>query len=89
MHAQGYIREAFLQWITDAVFGRASFSDKTIVVDDEPFAVSKLLGSLSNCSDQLPSSDAWIVADSPDIVGRRAWHTYKNAVRVVRAWRRQ
>ncbi len=89
MHAQGYVREAFEQWVTDAVFGRTSINDTVIIVGGESFTVRKLLGSLSRCSDILPSSFDWIVADNAEIVGQRAWRNYKNAVRVVSAWRRQ
>jgi len=89
MHVKKYIRDAFLQWVADVGSGRASFNDTAVMADGEQFAVAKLLGSLSRCSAKLPGSDAWIVADNPEIVGQRAWHTYKNAVRVVRALRRQ
>ena len=89
MHVSNEFRDAFLQWVADTVSGRASIYDKVAVVGDEQVSIPKLLGRLSRCSDQLPSHDTWIVTDYPEIVGRGAWRTYKNAVRVVRAWRRQ
>jgi hypothetical protein len=86
MHEQRYSKEAFEQWVTDVVFGHAGINDASVVVFDEHFAVPKLLRSSSRCSERLPSSFAWIVTDNRDVVGQRAWYTYKNAVRVVRAW---
>jgi hypothetical protein len=88
MHASSEIRNVFLEWVGDLEVGRAAVNDAVVISEGEQFSIPKLLGSLSRCSDQLPGSDAWIVADNPDVVGRRAWHTYRNAVRVVRAMRR-
>lgn len=83
-------RTALLEWIDASRDHKASSRDRCFTdADGNEFPTAYLMGYWSNSTEPLPASHAWIVTGYQEFVGRNAAPTYQNAVRVVRAQRRQ
>jgi hypothetical protein len=83
-------QQTFLEWIDAARSHQASYRDRCFTgASGKEFPTAYLMGVAAGSSDALPSAQRWIVSDYPEFIGRNALPTYHNAVRVVRAQRRQ
>ncbi len=90
MKSQEEIQQAFFEWITAARIHKASYRDRCFIdANGKEFPTAYLMGLTPDSSTPLPTEYAWIVTDYPEFIGQNALQTYENAVRVVRAHRRQ
>lgn len=90
-YTQQHSCEAFGEWLDAVQAGEASFKDSNFTLwNDEQVRIPRLLNSLANCNAGLGSMFDWLVEDyRGNLIGLKAWRTYANAVKVVRALRRQ
>lgn len=90
MLAQEDLQRAFLEWMDASRAHQASCRDRCFIdAGGKEFPTAYLMGYLSSSMDDLPANHAWIVNDNREFAGQHAVRTYQNAVRVVRAQRRQ
>ncbi len=90
MKSQETMRQAFFEWLTAARSHKASYRDRCFIdANGQEFPTAYLMGLVSDSTATLPAEYAWIIVDYPEFIGRNALQTYENAVRVVRAHRRQ
>lgn len=90
MESTESFRSAFLEWLDATKAGKASCRDRRYRdTSGKEFPTAYLLGFMAMNKATLPDDHTWIVTDNPDLIGLQAERTYENAVRVVRAQRRQ
>jgi hypothetical protein len=90
MQTHEQLRRAFLEWLDASRAHNASWRDRHfIAADGQEYPTAYLMGHLFTITDDLPPEQSWIVSQYPEFVGKQALPTYQNAVRVVRAQRRQ
>lgn len=88
MYAPGHVRGAFEEWLEATELRKASLLDNTFTLwSGEVIQIPKLLNQLSRCS---AMTGAWVIEQYRGcLIGEKAWRTYSNAVKVIRAIRRQ
>ena len=90
MPTQEQTQNAFLEWMDATRLHQATWRDRCFIdAGGEEFVTIYLMGRLSSSTDALPADQTWIITDYPEFIGQHALPTYQNAVRVVRAQRRQ
>ena len=90
MPTQEQTQKAFLEWMDATRLHQATWRDRCFIdASSKEFVTADLMGRLSSSTDALPAEQSWIITDYPEFIGRHAMQTYQNAVRVVRAQRRQ